>query len=87
MTSQKNELQRIDVQKYIRGPWLCAEISADGRQAVYAIINNEGSLHRGECIAVVASRARNNTDWRDTRAEAADDAAASRYEILVRHDG
>ncbi len=60
MTSKKNEQPRIDVQEYIRGPWLCAEISADGRQGGYAIINDECSLRRGECIAVVASRARNN---------------------------
>ena len=60
MTSKKNEQPRIDVQEYIRGPWLCAEISADGRQAGYAIINDECSLRRGECIAVVASCARNN---------------------------
>ena len=60
MTSKKNELQRIDVQEYIRGPWLRVEISADGQQAGYAIINNECSLRRGECIAVVASLARNN---------------------------
>jgi hypothetical protein len=60
MTSKKNELQRIDVQEYIRGPWLCAEISFNGRRAGYTIINDECSLRRGECIAVVASRARNN---------------------------
>lgn len=60
MTSKKNELQRIDVQEYIRGPWLCVEISSDGRRAGYAIVNNECSLRRGECIAAVASLARNN---------------------------
>ena len=60
MTSKKNELQRIDVQEYIRSPWLCAEISADGRQTGYAIINNECSLLEGECIAIVAIRTRNN---------------------------
>ncbi len=60
MTSNKDDPKHIDVQEYIRGPWLCVEMSADGRQAGYAIINNEGSLRRGECIAVVESRARNN---------------------------
>lgn len=60
MTSKENELQRIDVQEYIRGPWLCVEISSDGQQAGYAIINNECGLRSGECFAVVASLARNN---------------------------
>nr|WP_314538457.1 hypothetical protein [uncultured Ottowia sp.] len=60
MTSKNNELQQIDAQEYIRGPWLCVEISADGQQAGYAIINNECSLRVGECFAVVASLARNN---------------------------
>ena len=81
MTSKKNELQRIDVQEYIRGPWIRAEISADGRQAGYAIVNHECSLRRGECIAVVASRARNNAA-KATLIEAAPELLDALEEIL-----